>query len=397
MSQPLKIDEKLKEEWGKTFLNIPGWDNQKLKNAKVLVVGAGALGNEVVKGLTLLNVGNIAIVDFDEVELDNLAKSILFRQEDQGKKKVEAMMHNLKKINNNVKVLPIVGDISTDVGLGVFRRVDVVISCLDNRLARLHVNRNCFRVNKKWVDGALENLAGMYGVYGSGKSCYECGLSDEAKEIIEYRMGCPDIAKRNASYGRIATTPISSSIIGAFQVQEALKVIFGNEENILLGEAFRYDGMNNFFLKYKQPKLKPDCESHEYYDQIIEASMLSHENTVSEVLDWAEEYFKTKNPKILTRENIVLEVLNSRTGKGCLTAISKNHIIDASELMDLDVKLYDQLHVVKSTWTLDRDFPYPQKTLKEMKIPFLEILKIEANQDIHYVEFTGDENKFEFK
>lgn len=397
MKRRIKIQHDPQKKWDEAFWTIPGWNPEKIKAAKVMVVGAGALGNEVIKNLTLLNIGHILIVDFDVVEFKNLAKSILFRKEDKGQRKSEAIVKNLKDVNDEVKVQSINGDIGVDVGLGVFRRMDVVIGCLDNRLARLNINRNCFRVNKTWVDGALENLAGTFSVYSSGITCYECGLSEDAKEIIQFRMGCPDIAKRNASAGSIATTPLSASVIGAFQVQEALKVIFGNEENSILGEAFRYNGMNNFFLKYKLSNLKEDCESHELYEDIIEAKELSHENTVREVLDWIQNYFKTKDPKFLVKEDIVLEAVTTKSGKKCKTAIYKNYLFEAEEVKKIEIQPDEELHILDSTWIVDRAFPFPNKTLKDIKIPFLEILKVEAKDDIFYVELTGDENKLQFK
>jgi len=385
------------QEWDKTFWNIPDWDSEKIRAAKVMVVGAGALGNEVIKNLTLLNVGHIVVVDFDVVEYSNLAKSILFREEDRGIKKALAITKNLKKINSNVKTLSIIGDISTDVGLGVMRRMDVVIGCLDNRLARMFINRYCFRLGKTWVDGGIENLSGKFSVYTPGISCYECTLSEDAREIIEFRLGCPDVVKRNASRGTISTTPIASSIIAGFQVQEALKIIFDNTEDSMAGLVFRFDGLCNSFLRYKESKLKQDCNSHEYYDTIVEAQDLSFKSTVKEVIKWLSDYFKTKHIKILLDEDIVLEV--ATMNKKFDTAIYKNHLNDTetAKSFDWDEALGETIYIKKSIAYIDRKFPYQNKTLEEMGIPFLHILKVDTENDIHLVELSGDEPLLDFK
>lgn len=390
-TQKITLDNTHNHKWDKAFWAIPGWDPEKISKAKVMVVGAGALGNEVIKNLTLLNVGHILVVDFDLVEFNNLAKSILFKKEDTGTKKAHAIVKNLKDINSNVKTLSIDGDISTDVGLGLFRRMNVVIGCLDNRLARMYINRHCFKVNKSWVEGALENLSGRFSVYTPGKSCYECNLSDAAWDIIRFRMGCPDIVKRNASLGVIATTPVSASIIGGYQVQEALKIIFGNHDTSIAGEGFHYDGRTNFFLKYKEPQPKEECGSHIIYESIKEVSALSHNNTVEEILDWLEEHFETKEIKILVEEDIVLEVVTSKSGNVCYPAIYKNHLMDDETVLQLERAPEEDLSVSKSITYLDRGFPFPKKSLKAIGIPFLDILKVEANNDIHFIELTGDE------
>ena len=148
-SQKLKLESTggAKEHWDDTFRLMSWWDADRVKDAKVMVVGAGALGNEVLKNLALMNVGSIFIVDFDTIEYANLCRSVLFRTEDikQNKYKCEIAGERIKEINPNVKVQAVNGDIMIDVGLGIMRRMDVIIGCLDNRIARLFINRYAFK------------------------------------------------------------------------------------------------------------------------------------------------------------------------------------------------------------------------------------------------------------
>src|SRR3954454_2230549 len=131
---------------------IPWWRQEKLAAARVLVVGAGALGNEVVKNLALLGVGTTYLIDLDNVEPSNLSRSVLFRTIDGGRSKAEVAAERAREINPECTFVPVHGDVITDLGLGHFLDADVVIGCLDNREARLWVNRQCWKVQRPWVD-----------------------------------------------------------------------------------------------------------------------------------------------------------------------------------------------------------------------------------------------------
>src|SRR5262245_51402737 len=107
---------------------IAWWDQEKLRAAKVLVVGAGAIGNEVLKNLALVGIGQVFVVDMDVIEDSNLARTILFRQTDRGQSKAFSAAKAIREINPDVRVTSIQGNVMTDVGLGLFRDADVVIA-----------------------------------------------------------------------------------------------------------------------------------------------------------------------------------------------------------------------------------------------------------------------------
>ena len=154
------------EHWDDTFRLMSWWDADKVANSKVMVVGAGALGNEVLKNLALMNVGNIFIVDFDTIEYANLCRSVLFREKDIKRDKFKSLIaaERIKEMNPNINVQAVNGDIMIDVGLGVFNRMDVIIGCLDNRIARLFINRYAYKTGKVWIDGAILNMSGQLNV-----------------------------------------------------------------------------------------------------------------------------------------------------------------------------------------------------------------------------------------
>src|SRR5947209_7497728 len=106
------------------FRLIGWWDQKKLAAAKVLVVGAGALGNEIVKNLALLGVGSVLIADMDRVENSNLSRSILYRAADNGRFKAEVAAETAREVYPSMRAAAFNGNVIYDLGLGVFRWAD---------------------------------------------------------------------------------------------------------------------------------------------------------------------------------------------------------------------------------------------------------------------------------
>jgi molybdopterin/thiamine biosynthesis adenylyltransferase len=396
-SHLIKIPE---EKWNNTVANV-GWDEERISNLKIMVVGAGALGNEVLKNLALLNVGNIFIVDFDHVEYANLAKSVLYREEDCGEDQLKALVaaRKIKEINHQVKVMAFNGDIRSDIGLGVFRRMDAVIGCLDNRLARLMLNRHCFKVGKPWVDGAIENLSGELTVFMPGKACYECNLTDQERKWIHYELGCFKVAMENLRMGRIPTTPISSSIIAAMQVQEGLKLAMGNLDKSLAGRKFNYNGMNNDMMLYELDPLEKGCLSHFQYDPIEEADDLSAEMSLQEVLNWLSDHFKTGDPAIKLESEIILEIF-SKNSENYYPVLMPHNKFTAEAVEKYKEGVNDEISVStrpgKIVKYLDKQFPEQNKPLTELGIPRLDILRVIIDGEARFVELTGDKSFLKF-
>src|SRR5712672_1090526 len=103
------------------FKLISWWDQERLKKAKVLVIGAGALGNELLKNLALLGVGNVVVADMDRIENSNLSRSVLYRAADNGSLKATAAARAAKEIYPDQNVQAFNGNVVYDLGLGVFR------------------------------------------------------------------------------------------------------------------------------------------------------------------------------------------------------------------------------------------------------------------------------------
>ncbi|MDP6447347.1 MAG: ThiF family adenylyltransferase [Pirellulaceae bacterium] len=284
---------------------IAWWDQERLAKSKILVVGAGALGNEVLKNLALLGIGHIYIVDFDEIEESNLTRSVLFRSRDRGRPKAEAAAAALKDLNPDTQVRSMRANIMTEVGLGLFKEVDVVIGCLDNREARLWVNRSCWKVNTPWIDGGIQEINGVAKVFQPPDgACYECAMTETDYRLINLRYSCPLLRQEDLQAGKVPTAPTISSMIGGLQTQEALKLIHGMP--VASGEAMVYNGVANQFYRTKFQH-REDCLSHETYPEPTALALAAQRTTAQRLFAAAADAFDAAGPwrLILDRDLVV--------------------------------------------------------------------------------------------
>ena len=261
---------------------IPWWRQDRLRAARVLVVGAGALGNEVLKNLALVGVGTVVVIDMDTIEPANLSRSVLFRVEDGGQPKAEVAARRTREINPEITVIPVVGDVINDLGLGVFAAADVVIGSLDNREARLWVNRQCWKVNTPWVDAGIQEIQGVVKVFVPPDSaCYECAMTARDYQLLNVRYSCPMLRRDEILAGKVPTAPTIASMMAALEVQEALKLIHGLP--VAAGSALVFNGITNQFYTTRLPH-RPDCLSHETYPG-AEPLAIGQSTTAAELFD----------------------------------------------------------------------------------------------------------------
>ena len=387
-------------EWGDGVYTLLSWfKKEKVKNARVLVAGAGALGNEVVKNLALFGVGQIYVVDFDQIEISNLTRSVLFREEDAYNHsfKSEIVAKRAMEINPQIKVTPIVGNLFSEVGFGLYNSVDVIIGCLDSRIARYLLNRLAMRAGKTWIDGSIENMTGVVKVYTPGISCYECGLSREEFNNIMLRTGCADVVRMQGNAGRVATTPISASIIGAMQVQEARKIIHLSEDEpvpfkTLQGKMLSYEGLTNSINVYKYASWKSICPAHERWTDIIKVPTLSAEDSVGNVLSMLKEVLDVKAIEINMRNNKFIDkIISDKPEKEFIVKLPESkldgYIKNDDELRKLSYKTLFHKCFIEN---IDDSFPYPKMSLKDIGIPLFDVIQVSTEKGQFFVELTKD-------
>jgi len=288
MTEAQVLDIDLKEGRYHRLELIPWWDQQRLFDARVMVVGAGALGNEILKQLALLGVGNIYVVDMDIIEESNLTRAVLFREEDEGQPKAEVAARAVAELNPDINVQSFVGNVVYDVGEGVFRDMDIVLSSLDNREARVAINQSCWKLGKPFVDGAIEVIQGVARIFwGPDGPCYECTMNEQDYELLSQRRSCAMLSRDDIILGHIPTTPTTASIIAGVQTQEAIKWLHRDRQMPLLtGKGFVYNGFNNesYIVEYQR---RPDCPAHITLPPVHELDKSVHTATVGEMLGLA--------------------------------------------------------------------------------------------------------------
>jgi len=278
--QPILIDD---DDRYASLRLIGWWDQSRLARTRIVVVGAGALGNEVLKNLALVGVGHIHIVDFDRVESSNLARAVLYRSGDAGRPKAESAARAVRQLNPDVEVTFQTADVTTDVGLGTVRDADVVIGCLDNREARLWLNRMCWKVTTPWIDGGIQEINGVVKVYRPPDgSCYECTMTETDYRLLNFRYSCPLLRREDLQMGKVPTAPTIAAIIGGLQAQEALKLVHGLPT--LDGEALVFNGASNQMYRTRLER-RDDCLSHEVYAAPVELPLSAATTTARELLD----------------------------------------------------------------------------------------------------------------
>ena len=364
------MEKDKKYEWGEGVFTLLSWfKKERVKNARVLVAGAGALGNEVVKNLALFGVGHIYVVDFDRIELSNLTRSVLFREED-------AYNHSYK----------------AEI---VAKRASLL-------------NRLSLRAGKSWIDGSIENLTGVVKVYTPGMNCYECGLSREEFNNIMLRTGCADVVRTQSSAGRVATTPISASIVGALQVQEAMKLIHmgGNEDETqqqpspfktLQGRMLRYEGLTNMMNIYRVASWKNTCPAHEQWNDIKPCQELTASMTVAAALKTIKKLLGVKSVEINMRNNKFIDkIISDRPEKEFNVMIPESKLDDVikadKEMRQLSYRTLFHKNFYEN---IDKSFPYQELTLQQIGIPPFDVLQVSTEKGGYFVELTGDAPLFE--
>ena len=347
-----------------------------------MVAGCGALGNEVLKNLALMGVGNLVIVDFDNVEYHNLSRSVLFSlfENVEGKPKVEIAKEIIKKINSSSDIQIINGDIAYDVGLGLIKDLDVVIGCVDNRWARYSINRQCMRAGVPWIDGGVSELEGYVRIFEPGKNCYACTLSNDDLAEMKKRFSCAGNIRRSIRTESAPTTSLISSVIGAVEVQEALKMIHNKySENsafpTLSGKMFIYDGKHLTSRIVILEAYDDDCPQHEEWKPVID-SELTNEDKIIVLIDELKEKFGTNVIINICNDTFVESIIDKETDEEVSVNLPgrkvESFILKSDSLNSKPLSRYYQKEVTE----FHCDSAQKSLTLRELGIPEKEILKV---------------------
>jgi adenylyltransferase/sulfurtransferase len=382
MAESLRVDLEADNDRFGRFRLIGWWDQERLKSARVLVIGAGALGNEIIKNLALLGVGQLFIADRDRIERSNLSRSVLFREADCGRHKADVAAEGARELYPDMRVQSFNGNAVYDLGLGVYRWADAVIGGLDNREARVAINQAAAKVGKRWIDGAIERLDGVARVFDPANGpCYECTMSEVDWKMLAARRSCALLTRDEMEMGRVPTTPTTSSVVAGIQVQEAVKMLHGLPT--IAGQGFVFDGTNHqsYLVNYSRME---DCPSH---DQMAPVEVLPWSVATTTAGDFLDRVRSDLGPKAVAEVN--LDLLHSLTCVACNETFprfaSLGKITEAEGLCPrcgapCTPNMY---HTIGADSPLD-------KTLLELGVPPWDILAGRSGDEQRFYEFAGD-------
>ena len=241
-----------------------GMDGQKrLKNARVLVVGAGGLGSPALLYLAAAGIGTLGIIDFDVVDESNLQRQIIHGQSDIGRPKAVSAMESIHEANPFVNVVLHEERLDSDNALQIFSGYDLIVDGTDNFATRYLVNDACVLLHKPYVWGSIYRFDGQASVFWADYGpCYRCLYPEPPP---------PGMVPSCAEGGVLGVLCAS---IGSIQVNEAIKVITGIGDP-LAGRLMIYDALE---MNYRQVKVRKDPE----------CPVCGKNPTVTELIDYEE-------------------------------------------------------------------------------------------------------------
>jgi adenylyltransferase/sulfurtransferase len=221
----------------------------KLKNAKVLVVGAGGLGCPVLLYLSAAGVGKIGILDADVVDITNLQRQVLYKIEDIGSPKASTAALHLAKMNDTIEYEAVKQNLRPENAETFIKNYDIIVDCTDNFTARYLINDYCIKLNKPFVYGAIHQFEGQISVFnfkdanGNLGPTYRCLFPEQPSDLE-----IPNCA----TIGVLGVLP---GILGMYQANEVIKMITGIG-TILNGQLLMIDLLENTFQKINVKRKK---------------------------------------------------------------------------------------------------------------------------------------------
>jgi sulfur-carrier protein adenylyltransferase/sulfurtransferase len=219
---------------------------QRLKAARVLIVGAGGLGSPAAMYLAAAGVGTLGLVDFDVVDPTNLQRQLLHGDDDVGRPKLESARDRLTAVNPHVELILHPLRLTSENALGVIGDYDLVVDGTDNFPTRYLVNDACALLGKPNVYGSIFRFEGQISVFDAARGpCYRCLFREPPP---------PGLVPSCAEGGVLGVLP---GIIGSMQALEAIKLILGKGET-LLGRLLLFDALK---LTWRELRLRknPEC------------------------------------------------------------------------------------------------------------------------------------------
>lgn len=238
-------DETLRYARHLTLPEVGRAGQERIKAARVLLVGAGGLGSPVAMYLAAAGVGTLGIVDFDVVDETNLQRQVLHGTSDVGRLKLDSAIDRIRDLNPHVAVVPHRMRLTSGNALDVIRRYDVVVDGTDNFPTRYLVNDACVLLGKPCVYGSIFRFEGQNSVFWAEHGpCYRCLFAEPPP---------PGLVPSCAEGGVLGVVP---GLVGSIQATETLKLVLGLGDS-LVGRLLIFDGLR---MRFRELRLRKDPE-----------------------------------------------------------------------------------------------------------------------------------------
>jgi molybdopterin/thiamine biosynthesis adenylyltransferase len=363
------------------------WDQDRLRDAQILVAGAGALGNEVLKNLALLGVGRLVVVDFDVIERSNLSRCVLFRDSDIGRPKAEAAAESIRQLNGEVDARSIGGDLFFDVGLGQYRHSALAIGCLDSQAARARVSGDCGLAGIPYLDGGMWALGGEARWFpASGGPCFECTLrdSDRNAELVRYTCDGFSGATSDQPEEALPTLACTAAVVGGMLAQEAVKWLC--QLPTPMGRAIVYNGQG-LTLHRSRLEVNAACpSSHTPYEGVIELESRSAELTARDLLARASKDCGSDDCVLHLGRDLLVSLKcplckRERTVNRALRRVREEERLCPDEGARCETTVIN---------AVESDSPYAERTLSGLGVPPADVVAVQSGEELLLYELTGD-------
>ena len=249
-----ELSEKEKYRYNRQIiLSELGEEGQlKLKNAKIVIIGAGGLGSSCIMHLAGSGIGKMCIIDNDVVDEQNLHRQVIHNINNIGMNKAFSAKKFVNLLNPNVEVIALNESFTNKNAIKICQNYDIIIDCCDNPKTRFLCNDVAVLLDKPFISAGSVRWDGQIGTYvknckGEKLPCYRC---------LNPKAPLKENVKKCAQVGVIGTLP---ALIGTLEANEAIKFILGKDEQILQRKIIIVDGYDNKFKIMKTRNFQDDC------------------------------------------------------------------------------------------------------------------------------------------
>lgn len=381
-----------------------------IKKAKILVIGVGAGGNEVLKNLLLMGFGNFTIIDFDTVEDSNLSRTTLFRKEDIGKSKALTAAERLKELSlhDNPNIVGLHGNLLTDFGKGLFIEHDIVISCVDTQKCRAFINDWCVRTKTPFFEMGfqrfdvnvsffapvgqlrqkngeiIDKMPSKDGEFPTFIGEFPVCLREEIGfgDFDVVRNSCSGFKVQDKELAKIPTIQVAASMAGTLIATEVIKFLSGIDSirnKILFFSGLSYETLPVGYRRHQK------CTIHDEHIP-IETIQIPRNVSIGEVLNIVEDKYGCTAMMYLP-DSYVIE----GTCHGCGKIIQYNkrnsEIYDQERWCEdcrkmakdssagLELNFPNHLKKVQQEISLSTEQEFLNLTLKQVGVPDNDILR----------------------